>query len=308
SPPVVPSPLRVLPLQVCPQVDAVEPVEVTGDSGAAAGAELRVSSLGVLCLGVLSLGVLSLGVLSLGVLSLGVLRPGGAVPWGAELGVLSLGVLCLGCFVLAESHSPHGSCVSGLPGAGGVLLVLVVLRLQRVCCHASWAVLVLWVWSCWVESCSFLELVLLRVCAEPAVGGPTDSVPRTLLEVLEASGGSAGGAAGVGAPDGAAAAVPAVSGVAARPDRTSFRSCSRFSSCTSSCSLRGSAAYIPTPRSYAEAIEGPYSSQWQAAMDAEMASFWKSTGTYVDAVPPPGANIVSGMWIFRVKRPPGFSA
>ncbi|CAI7913433.1 unnamed protein product, partial [Closterium sp. NIES-54] len=40
---------------------------------------------------------------------------------------------------------------------------------------------------------------------------------------------------------------------------------------------------IPTPRSYAEAIEG----------------------TYVDEVPPPGANIVTGMWIFRVKRPPG---
>ncbi|CAI7747454.1 unnamed protein product, partial [Closterium sp. NIES-53] len=39
-------------------------------------------------------------------------------------------------------------------------------------------------------------------------------------------------------------------------------------------------------------------------MDAEMAS-WKSTGTYVDEVPPPRANIVSGMWIFRVKRPPG---
>ncbi|CAI7772451.1 unnamed protein product [Closterium sp. NIES-53] len=32
---------------------------------------------------------------------------------------------------------------------------------------------------------------------------------------------------------------------------------------------------------------------------------WKSTGTYVDEVPPPGANIVSGMWIFRVKWPPG---
>ncbi|CAI7731535.1 unnamed protein product [Closterium sp. NIES-54] len=46
----------------------------------------------------------------------------------------------------------------------------------------------------------------------------------------------------------------------------------------------------PTPRSYAEAIEGPYSSQWQAAMDAEMAS-WKSTHTYVAEVPPPGANI-----------------
>ncbi|CAI7813326.1 unnamed protein product [Closterium sp. NIES-54] len=63
---------------------------------------------------------------------------------------------------------------------------------------------------------------------------------------------------------------------------------------------------IPTPRSYAEAIVGEYSSQWQTAMDAEMAS-WKSTGTYVDEVPPPGANIVSGMWIFRVKRPPGSS-
>ncbi|CAI7749811.1 unnamed protein product, partial [Closterium sp. NIES-53] len=40
---------------------------------------------------------------------------------------------------------------------------------------------------------------------------------------------------------------------------------------------------IPTPRSYAHTIEG----------------------TYVDEVPPPGANIVSGMWILRVKRPPG---
>ncbi|CAI7933811.1 unnamed protein product [Closterium sp. NIES-54] len=60
---------------------------------------------------------------------------------------------------------------------------------------------------------------------------------------------------------------------------------------------------IPTPHSYAEAIEGPYSSQWQAAMDAEIASK-KSTGTYVDEVPPPRANIVSGMWIFRVQQPP----
>ncbi|CAI7826982.1 unnamed protein product [Closterium sp. NIES-54] len=39
---------------------------------------------------------------------------------------------------------------------------------------------------------------------------------------------------------------------------------------------------------------------------------WKSTGTYVDKVPPLGANIVSGMWNFRVKRlpvsPPVFKA
>ncbi|CAI7819364.1 unnamed protein product [Closterium sp. NIES-54] len=40
---------------------------------------------------------------------------------------------------------------------------------------------------------------------------------------------------------------------------------------------------IPTPCSYREEI----------------------SGTYVDEVPPCGANIVSGMWIFRVKRPPG---
>ncbi|CAI7879803.1 unnamed protein product, partial [Closterium sp. NIES-53] len=42
---------------------------------------------------------------------------------------------------------------------------------------------------------------------------------------------------------------------------------------------------IPTPRSYVEAI----------------------TGNYVDAVPLSGANIVDGMWIFRVKRPLGSS-
>ncbi|CAI7771691.1 unnamed protein product [Closterium sp. NIES-53] len=39
-------------------------------------------------------------------------------------------------------------------------------------------------------------------------------------------------------------------------------------------------------------------------MDSELAS-WRSTGTYVDAVPPPRANVVDGMWLFKVKRPPG---
>ncbi|CAI7817628.1 unnamed protein product [Closterium sp. NIES-54] len=32
---------------------------------------------------------------------------------------------------------------------------------------------------------------------------------------------------------------------------------------------------------------------------------WKSTGTNVDAAPPSRANIVDGLWIFRVKRMPG---
>ncbi|CAI7894452.1 unnamed protein product [Closterium sp. NIES-54] len=80
-------------------------------------------------------------------------------------------------------------------------------------------------------------------------------------------------------------------------------SCGR---CTSSRDHAGDpdALDIPTPRSYRKAISGEYSSQWQTATGAEMAS-WKSTGTYVDEGPPPGANIVSGMWIFKVKRPPG---
>ncbi|CAI7815510.1 unnamed protein product [Closterium sp. NIES-53] len=50
--------------------------------------------------------------------------------------------------------------------------------------------------------------------------------------------------------------------------------------------------------SIGEAIMGPYYSLWQAAMDAKMAS-WNSRGTYVDEVPPPRANIVDGMWIFK---------
>ncbi|CAI7815217.1 unnamed protein product [Closterium sp. NIES-54] len=61
---------------------------------------------------------------------------------------------------------------------------------------------------------------------------------------------------------------------------------------------------IPIPRTHVEAVSGPWASYWIAAEEAEMASY-RSTGTYVDAVPPPGANVVSGMWLYKVKRPPG---
>ncbi|CAI7791447.1 unnamed protein product [Closterium sp. NIES-53] len=61
---------------------------------------------------------------------------------------------------------------------------------------------------------------------------------------------------------------------------------------------------IPTPCTYAEVVPGPWASQWRAAMDSEMASY-RSTDTYVDQVPPDGANVSDGMWIFKVKRPPG---
>ncbi|CAI7834717.1 unnamed protein product [Closterium sp. NIES-53] len=59
---------------------------------------------------------------------------------------------------------------------------------------------------------------------------------------------------------------------------------------------------IPTLCTYAKAVSGPWASQWRAAMDSEMASY-RSTGTYVDEVPPPGANVVDGMWIFRTFAP-----
>ncbi|CAI7754913.1 unnamed protein product, partial [Closterium sp. NIES-54] len=60
---------------------------------------------------------------------------------------------------------------------------------------------------------------------------------------------------------------------------------------------------IPTPCTYREAVPGPWPSQWKVAMDSELAS-WKFSSTYVDAVPPPRANVVDGMWLFKVKRPP----
>ncbi|CAI7783913.1 unnamed protein product [Closterium sp. NIES-53] len=61
---------------------------------------------------------------------------------------------------------------------------------------------------------------------------------------------------------------------------------------------------IRTPHTYREAVSGEWASLWKLAMDAELAS-WRSTGTYVGALPPPRANIVDGMWLFKVKRPPG---
>ncbi|CAI5939036.1 unnamed protein product [Closterium sp. NIES-64] len=88
-------------------VDAVEPVEVTIDSGAARGAEPAGASLGVLSLGVLSLGVLSLGVL-------------GLLVWPGPV------------LLRGRSHSLCSSCASGLLGAGAVLLELEVLLLLLV--------------------------------------------------------------------------------------------------------------------------------------------------------------------------------
>ncbi|CAI7846389.1 unnamed protein product [Closterium sp. NIES-54] len=68
---------------------------------------------------------------------------------------------------------------------------------------------------------------------------------------------------------------------------------------------------IPIPYTHAEAVSGPWASYWKAAEEGEMASY-RSTGTYVDAVPPFGVNVVSGMWLYKMKRllgsPPMFKA
>ncbi|CAI7740554.1 unnamed protein product [Closterium sp. NIES-54] len=58
---------------------------------------------------------------------------------------------------------------------------------------------------------------------------------------------------------------------------------------------------IPIPRNHAEGVSGPWAPYWIAAEEAEMASY-RSTGTYVDAVPPPGMNVVSGMWLYKAPR------
>ncbi|CAI7763738.1 unnamed protein product [Closterium sp. NIES-53] len=55
---------------------------------------------------------------------------------------------------------------------------------------------------------------------------------------------------------------------------------------------------ILTPRTYCKAVLGEWASQWKAAMDSELVS-WRSTGTYVDTVSPPRANVVDGMWLFK---------
>ncbi|CAI7927952.1 unnamed protein product [Closterium sp. NIES-54] len=80
----------------------------------------------------------------------------------------------------------------------------------------------------------------------------------------------------------------------------------RFASMLLAPSGNPDAPDIPSLHSYAEAITGPYSSQWQAAMDAEMAS-WKSTGTYVDTIPPTPflqGSLHEEIWL---RRPPGFT-
>ncbi|CAI7900878.1 unnamed protein product [Closterium sp. NIES-54] len=320
------------------QVDAVEPVEVAVDSGAATGAEPAGAGSGGTVPGGAGSGGAEPGGSESGGAEpwgpvLGGAEPGGAEPGGAEPGGAEL----------------RGAPPGGSPSASSLREPLSPQELREWFARR---------WRCAAGAGGSAITDGAAVAgpggartvrsgaagpasstgagaAETTTGGPVVGDPGAVGGF-----GAAGGAAREGAAAGGTGAVPVVSGVAARPrpyfvplleqvlgsppwtglppsfacpppvqsQQEEFQCLAAASPHLVSVLLTPEgdpdALDIPTPRSYAEAIEGPYSSQWQAAMDAEMAS-WKSIGTYVDAVPPSGANIVSGMWIFRVKRPPG---
>ncbi|CAI5961955.1 unnamed protein product, partial [Closterium sp. NIES-65] len=137
-------------------------VEVAGDSGTTAGAEPGGADSGVLSLGGTESGGAATGGAEPGGAETGGAEPGGPSPGGAERGGATLELLSL------------GSCASGLPGAGGVLLELVRLRLLRVLVLPVVEVLVLGV----------LELFGLRVLLEPELLRVL--ARRLLLSVLAA--------------------------------------------------------------------------------------------------------------------------
>ncbi|CAI5458689.1 unnamed protein product [Closterium sp. Yama58-4] len=60
---------------------------------------------------------------------------------------------------------------------------------------------------------------------------------------------------------------------------------------------------LTVPLTVREALSGPHSAKWRAAMDAEIAAFTRNH-SFDDETPPPGVNIVGGKWLFRVKQLP----
>ncbi|CAI7819277.1 unnamed protein product, partial [Closterium sp. NIES-54] len=163
-------------------VDAVEPVKVTGDSGAAGGAEPGGAASGGTEPGGAATGVVVVEVrLST---ATGGAEPGGAATGGAEPGGASPGRAAR----TGGSSAPEGAAVAGPGGA------------RTVSTRAAG------------PTSSPGAGAAEGVGTETTAGGPTGGPPG-------AAGGSGatGGATGEGAPAGGTGAVPAVSGVAARP-------------------------------------------------------------------------------------------
>ncbi|CAI7791112.1 unnamed protein product, partial [Closterium sp. NIES-53] len=197
------------------QIDAVEPVEVTGDSGAARGAEP---------------GGAVLGGAMLGGAEPGGAEPGGAEPGGAGPGGTLPGGATPGC-VAHGGAELRGAPPGGSPGASSLCEPLSPQELREWCAQR-------WRCAAGAGGSSAIEGAAVAgpggartvstgaagpagstgagaaegVGTETTAGGPAGGTPG-------AAGGSraAGGAAGEGAPAGGTGAVPAVSGVAARP-------------------------------------------------------------------------------------------
>ncbi|CAI6000918.1 unnamed protein product [Closterium sp. NIES-64] len=362
----VPPPVDPLPPQVpapsgVSQVDAVDPVEVTGDSGAAAGAEPGGADSGGAVRGGAEPGCWCLGGAGSGAAEPGGAELGAAEPGGAAVsGSLAAGGVLLSLEVLLELSWELLSTVEGAGAAGPgalVLRVLLELELLRACLAER------------REPASRLAspvsvllvlVVAVRVSVPPPVPGthgclcvrstaplraplpspPESSLPapadpesdslraasptvtRLLATVVsltpsfESTAASALVAELVDFAarcrlDYAASLVlslrpvcpPSVGGecalgtdviedrqeelqclAAASPHLASVRLPLRETGCT----RHPDSAFLRGGR------RGSLLLSVAAAMDAEMAS-WKSTGTYVDAVPLLGANIVSGM-------------
>ncbi|CAI5966555.1 unnamed protein product [Closterium sp. NIES-64] len=317
------------------QVDAVEPVEVAVDSGAARGAEPAGAGSGGAEPEVAEPGGARSKGAEPGGAEPGGTESGGAEPGGAEPGVRSLGVLGLLVWPLAVlrrggSYSLRRSCASGFArrwshaaGAGvatvaaspeGTAELLAVLELPVLLELVLLELLELELLggvgaggSAGAES----SLPILPDPERDSLGAASPTVTRLLaIVVTDPSFESTAASALVAelvdfaarfrldysaslVAESESVSPPSVGGECALStdvleDRQEEFQCfaaalPHLVSTLIAPEGDPDAPDIPTPRSYAEAIEG----------------------SYVDKVPPPGANIVSGMWIFRVKRPPG---
>ncbi|CAI5969413.1 unnamed protein product [Closterium sp. NIES-64] len=213
-PPVDPLPPQGPPPSGVSQVDAVEPVEVTGDSGAAAGAERGGAGTGGATLGSTEPGGAEPGGAELGGTESGGAEPGGAGPGVLSLGVPRLGVLrlevlCLRVLSLEELREWFARRWRRAAGAGGSLAAEGAAAARPGGARAVGA-------GADGPEGSPGAGAAEGVGAETTAGGPTASAPGT-AEGSGATGGAAGGVAGAGTSAGGTGAVPAVSGVATRP-------------------------------------------------------------------------------------------
>ncbi|CAI5955251.1 unnamed protein product [Closterium sp. NIES-64] len=223
-PPQGPSPSGVS------QVDAVEPVEVTGDSGAAEGAEPGGADSGGA-----EPGGAQPGGAQPGGAEPGGAEPGGAAPGGAESGGAELGGAETRGAELGGAESggaaPGGAPPGGSPGASSLREPLSPRELREWFARR-------WRRAAGAGGSSATEGAAVAgpggartgstgaagsvgstgagvakgVRAETTAGGPAAGTPGTA-----GGSGAAGGAARAGAPAGGSGAVPAVSRVAARP-------------------------------------------------------------------------------------------